>query len=333
MPLRSNKKKMAIAGAGITGAYLYRRLRKAWHEIDIFDVEHGIKCGITPCAWGTSKGFNEFVTAAGLDPEAYILRQIDHLLMDEVRIEAELMTFDKPRLVKDMLKGAEIKHSHLDVEKYDRVVDATGVSRAFLPAIEDDIILRCMQRRVETHEILENQIKLGAIGYAWCFPLSDHVYHIGCGSLTTDPSAIMGELGWFGKTPSQHCKTVICGCTGKVRLTAPHYSRPFVTGHAADGVWGVGEAIACVAPLAGDGVVPGMRSVEILINNWDDPDGYTQAILKEFNWMKRERKVIDKLIRMKYLGINDAWVLKKNSRRMGMQIGFREATMLMKNLR
>jgi hypothetical protein len=76
-----------------------------------------------------------------------------------------------------------------------------------------------------------------------------------------------------------------------------------------------------------------MRSVEILINNWDDPDGYTKAILKEFNWMKRERKVIDKLIRMKYLGINDAWVLKKNSRRMGMQIGFREAKMLMKNLR
>jgi hypothetical protein len=33
------------------------------------------------------------------------------------------------------------------------------------------------------------------------------------------------------------------------------------------------------------------------------------------------------------VGVKDAWVLKKNSRRMGMQVGLKEAIRLVKNLR
>jgi flavin-dependent dehydrogenase len=95
----------------------------------------------------------------------------------------------------------------------------------------------------------------------------------------------------------------------------------------------VGEAIGCVAPLAGDGIVPGMKSVELLLEWWDDPEAYTQAILKEFHWMSRERKVLDKIRRNESLGLADAWVLRKNSRRMGMQIGVRDALRLLKKLR
>jgi hypothetical protein len=49
--------------------------------------------------------------------------------------------------------------------------------------------------------------------------------------------------------------------------------------------------------------------------------------------MRNERKVIDKLRKKRHLGIQDAWVLKKNSKRMGMQVGLREAAMLIKKLR
>jgi len=48
--------------------------------------------------------------------------------------------------------------------------------------------------------------------------------------------------------------------------------------------------------LAGDGVVPGMKSVQILLQHWDDPEAYTKHILKEFRWMEKERQVIDKLL-------------------------------------
>jgi len=60
--------KIAIAGAGMTGAYLYRLLDRKRHTIDIFDRDTGTRCGIKPCAWGTSRGFAERVRASGLDP-------------------------------------------------------------------------------------------------------------------------------------------------------------------------------------------------------------------------------------------------------------------------
>jgi flavin-dependent dehydrogenase len=323
--------KIAIVGAGATGAYLFGLLTAKGHSVDIFDTRMETRCGISPCAWGTSRGFTELVKASGLKPEKYILRRFDYVIMDGLRIRADLMTFDKKRLIKDLLKGVEIQYSRPDAGSYDRIVDATGVSRAYLPAIRDDIILSCIQYRIYTESVLENRIRLGGIGFAWCFPLGDNEYHIGCGSLLSDPDRILKELGWIGKRPSK--QRILCACRGTIRLTGPQYSRPFVSAGLPNEVWGVGEAIGCVAPLAGDGVVPGMKSVKILLEWWDDPDRYTKAILKEFAWMKSERKVIDKLRRNEALDLKDAWVLRKNSRRMEMQVGLKEAGKLLKHLK
>jgi flavin-dependent dehydrogenase len=334
MSIKNYKPQIAIAGAGITGAYLYRLLQSAGVHCDLYDIEPGTSCRLTACAWGTSRGFYDLVAASGLDPENYILQRVDHVLMDEVKIQADLMTFDKPRLIRDLLKGADVKYIPLDKNKYDRIIDATGVARAFLPAIEDDIILGCVQHRIATDESLNNQIRLGRIGYAWCFPLAGRGYHVGCGSLVADPQGRMQDLGWLqeSETAAGNRRSV-CECQGNVRLTAPQYSRPFVADGAEPEIWGVGEAIGCVAPLAGDGVVPGMKSVQIMLSNWEDPDGYTRSILEEFRWMAKERGVIDKLRKSHHLGMADAWVLKENSKRMGMKVGIREAFRLVKRLR
>ena len=325
--------KLAITGAGMTGAYLFRILKNAGHEVDLYDRQQGTRCGLTSCAWGTSLGFIELVEQAGLDAEKYILRRLDHVLMDDVRIKAELMVFDKPRLVRDLLQDAEVHFKPLPVTRYERVIDATGVSRAMLPPIEDDIVLRCRQYLVETEEPLENRIKLGGIGYAWCFPLSGNRYHIGCGSLLSDPQEILRGLGWIEGGYRRYEKKVLCGCAGKIRLTGPHQSRPFVAEGPTRGIWGIGEAIGCVAPLAGDGIVPGMRSAQLLLKAWDKPGEYTDAVLDEFRWMEDERLVIDKLRRAQGMGMREARVLRRNSKRMGMQVGLREAFALLKNLR
>ncbi len=328
--------KIAIMGAGLTGAYLYRLLDKRRHKIDVFDESSGTRCGLKPCAWGTSRGFSELVRDSGLDPEKYIQRRFDHVIMDGLEIPSDLMTFDKPRFVKDLLKGVKINFPPPDVASpniasYDRIIDATGVSRAFLPAPEDDIIMPCVQYRIRSDAILKNRIHLGGIGFAWCFPLSNKEYHIGCGSLLSDPHKRLKELGWIGENIRKI--KVLCACHGKVRLTGPQFALPFVRGDAPDGVWGVGEAIGCTAPLAGDGIVPGMKSVRLLLERWDDPTGYTRAIQKEFAWMKRERIVVDKLRMNEALGLKDAWVLRKNSRRMGMQVRLKDAGTLLRHLR
>lgn len=324
--------KLAIAGAGITGAYLSRVLKREGCEVHLFDRRRRNGCGVKPCAWGTSLGFVELMGRTGIDAEKYIMRRIDHVWMDDVKIKAELMTFDKPRLLEDLLKDAKIYFRPLPVQRYKRVIDATGLSRALLPPIKDDIILGCRQYLVETRETLDNRIKLGGIGYAWCFPLSRNLYHVGCGSLLGDPQRVLKRLGWLESTPGYE-KKVRCSCSGKIRLTGPHHSQPFVVEGGGNGIWGVGEAIGCVAPLAGDGVVPGMRSVQLLLDSWDKPHQYTEAVLKEFGWMRDERRVIDKLRNAGRVGIREARVLRRNSKRMGMKVGLREAVALLKNLR
>ena len=333
MMTRNKKTKLAISGAGMTGAYLYRVLKKEGYEAELFDLKRISRCGLKPCAWGTSAGFIELVKQAGLDAEKYILQRLDYVLMDDVRIKAELMVFDKPQLVKDLLKDAEIHFTPLPLHRYDRVIDATGVSRVLLPPIKDDIVMGCRQYLIETREPLENRIKLGGIGYAWCFPLSRDLYHVGCGSLLADPQRILKDLGWLESTSPQYEKKILCSCSGDIRLTGPFQSQPFVSEGTGEGIWGIGEAIGCVAPLAGDGVVPGMQSVQLLLKKWGKPQEYTNAILGEFRWMNDERGVIDKLRKAEATGLQEARVLRKNSKRMGMRVGIREAVALLKNLR
>ena len=324
--------RIAVAGAGTTGAYAYRLLANRGIQAEIYGRECRTACGINPCAWGTSRDFFDLVRAAGLEPEKYLLQVTDHVWMDDVRIPGDLMTFDKPALIQDLLRGATIQKTPLDLGAYDRVIDATGISRSYLPPIQGDVLLPCIQRRVETTEPLENRIKLGGVGYAWIFPLSRYGYHIGCGSLAGDPKPYLESLGWTETRGTKPGEKVLCACSGRVRLTGPRASQPFVVGDASRGVWGVGESIGCVAPLAGDGVVPGMKSVQLLLQNWENPEAYTKSVLKEFRWMEKERQVIDKLLSHGSLQIKDAWVLKKNSRRMGMQVGVKEAIALLRAL-
>lgn len=325
--------KLAIAGSGMTGAYLFRLLKNEGCDVHLYDRQQIARCGIEPCAWGTSAQFVDLVKKAGLDAENYILRRLDYVLIDDVRVKADLITFDKPRLVKDLLADAEIRLSPLPIENYDRVIDASGVSRALLPAIEDDVILECRQYLIETREPLENRIRLGGIGYAWCFPLSRDRYHVGCGSLVDNPRRILEKLGWLENSSPRYEKKILCRCPGRIRLTGPFHSRPFVIDGPGEGIWGIGEAIGCVAPLAGDGIVPGMRSVQLLLESWDDPHLYRNAVLDEFRWMMNERAAVDKLRKSEGVGIRDALVLKRNSKRMGMRVGIRDALALLKKLR
>lgn len=331
-----HRAKIGIAGAGVAGAYLHRLLKNHGIEADIFDVPHPTRCGLSPCAWGTTGEFKKLVEIIGLRPEKYILRSLDYLIVDQMRVKAELMTIDKPRFINDLLEGAHIERSKLSLKDYDRVVDATGISRVFLPKIEKDIVLSCYQSLLEATDYLENGVRTMGTGYAWCFPLSGSTYHIGCGNVDGDPRLLLKNTGWLRGTTSHVRGKVVCGCVARIRLTGPHGSQPFVSqgylGGPSPGVWGVGEAIGCVAPLAGEGIAPAMRSALLLFRHWDDAEGYTKAILKEFDWMKEEQKVLGKLIRKERLGNGDAKVLWLNARKRGVKINIKQASALMRRL-
>lgn len=333
MRTKERRARIAIAGAGMGGAYLSRLLRKDGRDVDIFDVKSETKCGIAACGWAASKSFLEVVSGSGLAPEKYILQQSDHLVMDAIKLKADFMTVDKPRLIRDLLAGVKVRYGHLDMAQYDRIIDATGVARAYLPSVEDEVVSSCVQCRMQTDGVLENRVTTQSGGYTWCFRLSGHDYHVGWGSYLAESWKLIDQVRWLDDTRRTFGGHAVCRCTGNIRLTAPHYCRPFVTDGARDGVWGVGEAIGCVSPLGGDGLVYAMRSAQILIDYWDDPDAYTEAILEEFSWMTKARKVLDKVIRMNRFELSDARVLKDCLERMGVWIGIQQAATILMRFR
>ena len=44
--------RVAIGGAGIAGAYMFRLLRENGIDADLFDIEWKNRCRLRPCAWG-----------------------------------------------------------------------------------------------------------------------------------------------------------------------------------------------------------------------------------------------------------------------------------------
>jgi flavin-dependent dehydrogenase len=324
--------KIAICGAGLVGSYLYRLLsRSGFNQITVFDAHkpRQTSCGINPCAWVTSVGFEELIEEVGLDPQQYMLRTFDKITMNEQNIRGVIKIIDKPGLIADLLIGAELADTTINTDDFDRIIDATGVARAYLPEIDNDIIASCIQYRVYSDEPVESNINISNLGYAWCFPLSNNEYHIGAGSIMMPPDKMLHKLGWL---KNHEC---LCSCSGSIRFNSPHYSLPFV-GTATDNnhhlVWGVGEAIGCVAPLAGEGIIPGLKSACLLLANWEDADAYRRSILKEFSWMKEERSVIDKAMQGRRIGIFDARILKKSAKRLGVNFQLYQALRILKYL-
>ncbi len=217
--------KIAICGAGLVGSYLYRLLNQAGlGSITIFEkpAPSMTNCGIHPCAWGTSVGFEELVKDAGLEPAKYFLQTFNSMEMNGMKVKAKAMVIDKPKLISDLLNGANVLSSPIYRNGFDRIIDATGIARAFLPPIGKDVINSCVQYRVSSQETCELGIDVSNLGYAWRFPISHNEYHIGAGSIVVPPQRMLEQLGWL-KNTSQ-----ICACTEKIRLTAPYSSLPFV---------------------------------------------------------------------------------------------------------
>jgi hypothetical protein len=323
---------VAIAGAGMIGSYLHRLLGSLGIEADIYgDAAGHAACGINPCAWGSTSSFRQHVKAAGLDPERYVFNDFRIVNFEGVDMKAHLLTFDKPRLINDLREGVEVLVGPVPPRRYERVIDATGLRRAYLPHIKDDLLVPCVQYRVSREGADRSKvvIQYGNLGYSWIFPLSDTEFHIGAGSVLADPKDTLRESGFMNAGGK-----ILCGCSGKVRSTSPLGSQPFVSTDPILGgqVWGVGESIGAVAPVAGEGIAPGMASARLLAANWDSPGKYTSRILKEFSWMIDERKVVDKVAAGQRLGLQDWLILRRTGHRMGAPVSLRETREILKCL-
>ena len=297
--------KTMIAGAGIAGGYLWRLLvRRGMNhkDVEIVDPHPRTRCGISPCGFAVTRQFFSLCQEVGLDPEKYILASPEVGYVNEVKfnVKGYVFSIDKPAFIKDLLEGATVNPSPSDILK-ERVIDATGIARAYIGRYESDVLYPCIQRKVEFPQTPVLRECSHRVGYSWVIPLEGNKAHVGIGSVTYDSEAMTKVVEGL----AQGAKT-ICGCHGLIRGTGPIV--PLVRGN----LWAVGEAAGLVDPLSGAGIVPAMVSVKLLVAHWDDPNGYEAAIIKKYGWFRKTAQLVQAWQDKGFLNINKLLGLWRN---------------------
>ncbi len=321
--------RIAIAGAGVAGSYIFRLLGMRGHRhVDVFDIRHGIACGIHPCGYGVDPGFAHLVRQAGLDPSRYELHRPPRMLVDieGVEVATSLYMIDKPKLIRDLLGGAPIRYEPANAQQYDLVVDATGEARAYSPPLPDDLKARVVQWRVRVKQPLDTTFMptRGVPGYAWIMPLSDDgsELHVGAGC-----RAGLARPGRTLATPAfarLQVDGVICACSARIRLSGPDFGNVVHRN-----VWAVGEAAGLVGPSTGAGNVYALQSGLDLVNNLGDPAGYVAALKGRFRALLPEARAVRKVLAARPPSLLDVYHIRQGWARAGVHVAWRDTPRVM----
>ncbi|NLX49963.1 MAG: hypothetical protein GXY82_08890 [Methanospirillum sp.] len=306
-------------------------------------MAHATRCGLRPCGWGVSRRLGPYLDAVGLALDDYALAPMETLVIEGLRARTPLLTIEKPRLVRDLVRTVRVHRRFLappEAGEFDLVVDATGIARALLPPCRSDLVMRTLQCRVRAEgpgDRLPGPAVRGSavpgFGYTWAFPLGGTDYHVGVGAIgPADLETLLERSlrGWAGGGPRlARC----CACGGAVRVSSPYYATPFFSRRPpGDGgprlVVGAGESIGTVGPFTGEGILPSLECARLLADRLGDPEGYTRAVLARFGWMRGERETLDRLLAAGgggALGLRDRWRFYRNARRSGIRLPLAEA--------
>jgi len=243
-----------IAGSGVAGSYLARRLSDTGIEFKLCDPK---KPGFRiPCGYATNEySFRKFAGIVGLHGDSYIQERAESVTITGENIpelhfrSMGLCTIDKNRFEADLVSAFGVERRQAPMPGgHDILVDATGISRHYLGAASDDFTMHTTEYLTASvsHVGFYFRYFPGGHGYYWEFPLLDG-FHAGAGSDSTelikrsleniDHSAIMAR---------------------DLRLR-PLFHRMF-NGR----VIGVGESIGTVSPITGEGILPSIQCAEIL---------------------------------------------------------------------
>jgi flavin-dependent dehydrogenase len=211
-----------------------------------------------------------------------------------------MVSYDKLQLIQDMVKGTEIKFGRAprkdELESdFDVIVDSTGFHRNYLPRLENEMWIPCVQYKVKYPSGREpfDDFYLKSFpsmsGYFWYFPLGNGYAHIGAGDFLKNHNLFVGEF------LARHDCEIIKKVGRPVRLTPPASCEPFTDGKKSVGV---GESIGTVYPLLGEGIIPSTWCAELFVKNIHDLQAYRDAVLEKF----RVYSLVFKFIQLKITG-------------------------------
>jgi flavin-dependent dehydrogenase len=334
---------VAIAGAGIAGGYLAKLLEQREISPDVYDgMDHETRCGYRSCGWGAPRSIETQLADVGLDFNTYLLEPMASMNFNGLAAKTPLCTLNKPRLLRDLRQGTRWKQQNLGEEAaadYDIIVDATGISRAFLPPCRSDLVMPTLQHRVivesRGREHLDAGIcgnKIPGLGYLWIFPLGNNQVHIGIGGVGRDQLDTLLD-NFYQESSGRFSFTTLCSCHGLIRVASPYYSTPFYFRKTRKNgtpqvIVGIGESIGTVAPFTGEGIVHSLECARIFADSFSDYKRYTRSVLARFTWMKKERETLDYFLSQRGKNgprLQDRWRLFCNARRSGIGLPMLEA--------
>jgi flavin-dependent dehydrogenase len=321
--------RIAIAGAGLAGSYIWRLLKMGRvHQVDIYDRPHAIACGIHPCGYGVDERFNPLAELAGLSAASYICHDTPRHFAEVAGISAQTTVFmiDKPRLIADLLNGTRVHYDPIDITAYDIVVDATGEARAYASPLANDLKARVVQWRVRVAEPsgLVFLPTIGIPGYAWVMPLNrgGTELHVGAGcrtGLDVPSRALTGPA-----FRSLQVQDTLCACGGRIRLSGPDF-RNVVSGN----VWAVGEAAGLVGPASGAGNVYAMESGLELVRHLGDAPAYVEGLRRHFSFLVPEARAVRRVLLGRLPAPADAYHIRQGWIRAGVKVAWRDLPRLM----
>src|SRR5713101_7113264 len=316
--------RIAIAGSGLAGSYLYRLLKmRGQLSVDMFDIKHKIACHIHPCGYGVDEHFDPLVARVGLDPLIYRLHKPPHLLarVEGVTARTSICMIDKPRRVRDLLQEATVSTGPIHIDEYDMVHDATGEARAYAPPLARDLKARVIQWRVRVTKPATTSFlpTRGLPGYAWVMPLNEDGTDVhlgaGCQAGNRTPARTLVRPAFR----SFEVTSVTCACGAHIRLGGPDFEN-IVAGK----IWAVGEAAGLVGPASGAGNVFALQSALDLAENLGNPFGYIAALRRRFLPLVAEANAVRKIIAGRMPNPLDLYHVREGWRRAGVVVAWRD---------
>ena len=336
--------KVAVIGIGVAGAYLMNQLSNI-HDIQVtgFERMHE-KNHDAVCAWATCDNvMDKFAKRCGLDFGDYVLHDGKRMTVDIGKGNGNgnddntsmiinlkgMVSYDKLKLIQDMIKGTNIIFNKVPdknqlEQDFDLIVDSTGFHRHYLPKLNDELWIPCIQYKVKyNNSVPFDDFYLKAFpslsGYFWYFPLGNGYAHIGSGDFRRKHTNEF--LEYFLK---KYKCTVIKKVGRPVRITPPSKCIPFNDGNK---TIGVGESIGTVYPLLGEGIIPSTICADIFINNLHNLDNYYKEVLTKFKIYTIVYNFIKLKITNNFSAFNNFFDLvkiyyhmKKQENRYGMEI-------------
>ena len=288
--------KIAVVGIGVAGAYIMNRLSND-HDNHVVGFERMPETQHDAvCAWATCKNImSGLAKNCGLHFDDYILHDGKYMKVDlgsrddknnriDIRLRG-MVAYDKLKLIQDMIRGTNIEYGKAPKKEnlesdFDIIIDSTGFHRNYLPKLENETWIPCVQYKVryDLDRTPFDDFYLKAfpsmMGYFWYFPLGNGYAHIGAGDF---------ERKKNNRFVDEFLKKYRCQVIKKVgrpvRISPPAYCKPFTDGRK---TIGVGESIGTVYSLLGEGIIPATWCAELFVQYLNDVKAYTEAVMKRF---------------------------------------------------